>query len=458
VVLAWSTACGESPPERPPNVLLVSFDTLRADRVGSYGYDKPITPSLDALAARGVVFERAYSPAPSTLLAHASLLTGLQPDVHSVLAMRDVLSEEITTLAQPLRAAGYRTGAFVNCGWLLPSFGFDRGFVTYDFSHDLAVHRKEGTVRFGRDAQETNRAIITWLEDYPWDHFFLFVHYFDVHSDWQELPYEAPPEWQSRFAVPRPEGFRSGDGEVTASAYLVRMNEQGIRWSSAERAYVESLYDAGVGYVDAAFGQLLAKLEELDLLDDTLVIVVADHGEEFQEHGQVLHDQVYEEDVRIPLIVAFPPRDPGMQKHAGSRWGGIVELVDVVPTVLDYLGIEAPKGLQGRSLLEVLEEKSETNRRVFFRTQIGEQVGMREGRHKLVHQRNSGRTLLFDLDADPHEQVDLAAREPETVARLLRSLAEWQSEARAHRLAPGVGAEPDPSIVEALRALGYAVD
>jgi len=112
VVLAFSTACGESAPERPANVLLVSLDTLRADRVGAYGYEKQTTPSLDALAARGVVFERAYSPSPSTLLAHTSLLTGLQPDVHGVLAMRDVLSEKIATLTQLLRAAGYRTGAF----------------------------------------------------------------------------------------------------------------------------------------------------------------------------------------------------------------------------------------------------------------------------------------------------------------------------------------------------------
>jgi len=341
---------------------------------------------------------------------------------------------------------------------LLPSFGFDRGFVTYDITHDLAARRVEGKIKSGRDAEETNRAIFTWLEDYPWDHFFLFVHYFDVHSDWQELPYDAPPDWQSRFARPRPKGFRVGDGEVNASEYLARMNERDMRWSSADRAYVESLYDAAVGYVDSAFGNLLAKLEELELLDDTLVVVVADHGEEFQEHGQVLHDQVYEEHVRIPFIVAFPPRDAGMKKHASSRWRGAVELVDVVPTVLDYLGMEAPEGLQGRSLLEVLDEQKATNRRVVFRTQEGGQVGMREGRHKLVQQRDSGRTLLFDLDADPDEQVDLAAREPETVARMLRSLADWQSEARARRLAPGVGAEPDPGIVEALRALGYAVD
>ena len=162
--------------------------------------------------------------------------------------------------------------------------------------------------------------------------------------------------------------------------------------------------------------------------------------------------------MRVPLIVVFPPRDADMKKHAGSRWRGTVELVDVVPTVLDYLDLEAPEETNGRSLLEGLENGFATEQRIVFRTQKGAQVGMREGRYKLVLQRDGGRTLLFDLEADPGEQEDLAAREPDTVARMLRNLADWQREARRLRPAPGVGVEPDPSIVEALRALGYAVD
>lgn len=458
LLLAWCTACRPRADERPPNILLVSIDTLRADRVGAYGYERPTTPAIDALAKRGVVFEQAYSPAASTLLAHGSLLTGLQPDVHGLLAIDDTLSEEIATLAQRLRSAGYRTGAFVNSGWLAPRVGLDRGFVSYDFSHDLARIRVPGAIRFGRDAEETNEAVFAWLEDYPWSHFFLFVHYFDVHSDWKDLPYDAPDDWQRRFAEPKPRGFRSGDEEVRASEYLARMNERGVGWSTADRTYVESLYDAGVGYTDAALGDLIEKLRELEMLDDTLVIVVSDHGEEFQEHGQVLHDQVYEEHVRVPLVLAFPPRDARVETYAGSRVQGAVEIVDVVPTVLDYLDLKASAGLQGRSLLAALDGEGEAERRIVVRTQSGGQLAVREGRYKLVQIRDSGRTLLFDLRADPGEQVDLAARQPATVARLLRSLAEWQRAMRAQRPTPGASATPDPTVVEALRALGYAVE
>ena len=457
-MLVGLLACAPGEEVRPPNVVLISIDTLRADHVGAYGYPRATTPRMDRLAAGAAVFDNAYSPAPSTLLAHASLLTGLHPETHGVLGLGDSLSQPIATLAELLRAEGYRTGAFVNCGWLDPTFGMDRGFETYDYSHDQTQRHVEGRVEFGRNAEETNQQVFRWLDEDPREPFFLFVHYFDVHSDWLHLPYEAPPAFLERLAVPRPPGFRAGDGEVSASRYLVRMNERGLHYNAAERQYVTSLYDAGIAYTDAALGALLDRLEAAGQLEHTILVVLSDHGEEFQEHGQMLHDQLFEEHVRVPLLMIFPSRDEKYRGFAGTHEESTVQLEDVMPSVLAYLGIEPPDLMQGRNLLPLLEGREQPESVAYFRTQSGSQLGIREGRFKLIQRRDPAETLLFDLQADPAEQFNVAARHPETTARLLRALARRQSESRSRRPSANLPTRPDESVVEALRSLGYVVD
>jgi arylsulfatase len=458
LALLATLACSPAEKGDPPNVILISLDTLRADHVGAYGYPRATTPHLDRFAETAIVFDRAYSPAPSTLLAHASLLTGLPPETHGLLGIRDSLSSRIPTLAEVLSVAGYRTAAFVNCGWLDPSFALDRGFSTYDYAHDQTQRQVGGRIEFGRNADETNQAVVEWLDEVEGEPFFLFVHYFDVHSDWTRLPYDAPPSYIEQWALPQPSGFRSGDGERFASRYLVRMNESGIRYSEAERRYVRSLYDAGVAYTDAALGALFDRLESTGQLEDSLVIVVADHGEEFQEHGQVLHDQVFEEHVRVPLLLRLPAGDERAAGFAGARVPFLVRLEDLVPTVLTYLGLDIPAPPQGRDLLPLLGAEEPEVRAAYFRTQSGSQLGIREGRFKLIRKIDPAETLLFDLESDPGEKANVASRHPETVARLLTELARHQQEHRSRRpdaIAPGT---PDPSVVEALRSLGYVVE
>jgi arylsulfatase A-like enzyme len=369
----------------------------------------------------------------------------------------DSLSDSIVTLAETLQAEGYRTGAFVNCGWFDPAFALGRGFAPYDYRHHGQRHA-DGRVELGRTAEQTNHAALAWLGQDAQAPFLLFVHYFDVHSDWQYLPYDAPPAYLERLALPQPPGFRVGDGEVFGSRYLKRMNERRILYSAAERQYVTSLYDAGIAYTDDALGSLIDGLEAAGRLENTLLVVLSDHGEEFQEHGQVMHDQVFEEHVRVPLLMVFPPSDERFGGLAGTRVPAIVQIEDLMPTVLGYLGIDPPDLVQGRSLLPLLEGRELPPGVVHFRTQSGSQFGVREGRFKLIQRTKPAETLLFDLVADPAERVNVAARHPETTERLLRELARWQSVSRAQRPAEDLAARPDDSVVEALRSLGYVVD
>jgi arylsulfatase A-like enzyme len=447
-------ACAPAEAPFPANVVLISIDTLRADRLPTYGYERDTGPSVEALARRSLVFDRAYTEASHTLLAHASLFTGLYPDSHGVIRLEDALAEDVPTLAELLRAAGYRTGAFVNAGLLDPKFGLWRGFDRYDYRGDLVQRRMDGRIQFGRSASQTNAAVLEWLAVEPERPFLLFVHYFDVHSDWRDLPYESPPEFRRRFEASRPAGFQTGNGEFFASLYLLYMNEQGLDYSRADLDYLASLYDGGVAYTDFEVGVLLAALERSGQLERSLVILLSDHGEEFGEHGKLLHDQVYEELVHVPLLLAFPAADSRTQRDFAPRRVGVAaQLVDLLPTVADYLGLDAPEGSQGVSLLRMLDEGDAAQRPVYFRNQSGSQYGLRAGRWKWVARENAGE--LYDLDDDPRETRDLAPREPAQAARLAALLEDWRARSTAERVTPGPATPLDPGVRRELEALGY---
>lgn len=434
-------------------MILISVDTLRADHVGIYGYPKPTSPEIDAFAERAVIFERAYTQASHTLPAHASLLTGLYPETHAVLLPTDSLSTEVPTLAEMLAGAGYETAAFVNASFLDPKFGLDRGFDRYDFVDDLDPHQVGLRIRFGRDADETDQAVLAWLRKRPERPFFLFVHYFDVHSDFDVLPYEAPPEYRSRFAPDLPANFPFGDGEVFASRYLWRMNRRGIRYSEPERDLARSLYDAGIAYVDDRVGDLLEELEKAGLLQEATVFLVSDHGEEFQEHGKVLHEQVFEELVRVPLVISFPEG-----RFAGRRVGQPVETIDVVPTILALVGVEPRGPLQGRSLLSLLEGGGSRDAPVFSRNQEGSQYAVTERRWKLVERLDARDTLLFDLERDPQEQEDRSQEDPAVAVRLKAALDDWKRNALRMRPALAPARPVSEGLRRSLEALGYTAD
>lgn len=320
------------------NVLLISIDALRARNSGAYGYDRDTTPNLDLLASEGTLFERAYTQQAWTLSSHISIFTGVYPGVHRASKSRPPLPA-IKTLAQILKRNGFTTGAFTGIGGLMePKFGLERGFDHYETGVN--------------DAQKDNAPRFEWLQDQAWarktypDHrFFMFSHYYDVHSDLgTDTPYHSPPPFGLMYLNGKLDWKYRGDTALLSWFQKTR------NVSPYDQDILRALYDGCIRYVDEkGLGLLLEKLKALGLYESTLIIVLSDHGEEFFEHGAMTHQQTYEETTRVPLIL----RGPGVPK--GLRIPYLVELVDVAPTVLSLLSIPIPEYVQGESLVPLFD-------------------------------------------------------------------------------------------------------
>jgi arylsulfatase A-like enzyme/tetratricopeptide (TPR) repeat protein len=396
-----------------PNVLLVTVDTLRADRLGSYGYAAAATPALDALAASGVRFETATAHAPLTAPSHASILTGLTPPRHGVRDNGQALGPAPATLAKAFQSSGYATGAFVSGFPLDRRFGLLRGFEEYDdrLPHGDDARRASYVERPGPG---TTAAALRWIDAVPAGRpWFAWVHYFEPHS-----PYEPPAVLRARFAA------HPYDGEVAA--------------------------------VDVEVGALLRRLEERGRRSNTVVLVTADHGESLGEHGEETHGVfVYEATLRVPLIVAGPGVSAGVVSRATARG------IDLFPTLLDLAGVAVPGGVEGRSLRPALggaalPDAPVYGESLFTRLNLGWAPlhSWRSGRFKLV---DAPRPELFDLAADPGETKDVAAAHPDQVESLRRELRAALSAAeRAQAGSPGPPTPyPDPETARRLAALGY---
>ncbi len=390
---------------RPRNLLLISLDTLRADHLGCYGYGRPTSPFLDSLAAEGVVFDRAFSAAPWTLPSHTSLFTGLYPSQHGVKDEGFSVPKEIVTFPQSLGARGFATAAVVSAHFLDPRYGLDRGFERY-----IVVPTNP---RHGGAATTVSAHGLEWLAKEKGRPFFLFLHYMDIHSD-----YAAAPRFESLFSAPY-------QGPVDGSTRQLRaFTRKQIAFDAADRARLVDLYDAEIRQLDGALETLFAKLRERGALEHTLVVVTADHGEEFFEHGGVLHGQShYQELLHVPLILV----GPGLPR--GVRIDTPVSLVDLAPTLLALFEAPAPPALAGRDLAPLWRSRdaswperdlfAEADRTVERRDT--ERAVIR-GNWKLVLHRDTGERELYDLAADPREQVNLAQKDPERAARLAGEL------------------------------------
>ncbi len=448
-LLVATAACGGDAPgaARPANLLLLSVDTLRQDRCSAYGHDRPTTPRLARLAAEGLRFDDAFAPTSTTGPSHASLFTGLFPVAHRVVRNGLVLDERHRTLAESLRDAGWRTAGIASSFVLEERFGYAQGFDVWQDEFSVSGssmrlaewHGEETDGGFDRRATATAKRAVRWLEthgdDGPW---FLFAHWFDPHN-----PYDPPPAHAVRFP-PR------GAGVVPEAV---------------------ARYEAEIAYTDEQIGVVLDALDRLGLAEDTLVLLVADHGEELMDHGHMEHGvHIYDETVRVPMIARWPGRLP-----AGVVVSGPVELADVPPTVRGLLGVaevgdgdgtgDAPD-VQGRDLSAAWRAGAALDpdhavllhrRHYEPRTEgtiavAGEGFGLRVGGWKLVVAEEEGRRELYDLAADPGETVDLSAREPERAARLARRLADLLAER-----ARGGDAEDtvDEDGLRRLEALGY---
>ena len=382
----------------PASVLLVTLDTLRADRAGAWGGPAGLTPALDALAARGLVFEEALASVPLTLPSHATLFTGLEAPRHGVHDNGTyVVPADVETLATRLDAAGYETGAFVGAYVLDRRFGLARGFDQYD---DRIARNERGpsVLESERRCGEVVDAAAAWLQARP-GRVFAWAHLYDAHA-----PYDPPPPHREAHAG-RP-------------------------------------YDGEVAYVDACVGRLVEAMRAGR--GEPLVAVVGDHGESLGEHGELTHGFfVYQSTLRIPFLLA----GPGVPK--GERRKGIARTADLLPTLLARLGLPLPAGLDGSDLLASGASRREAYAESHYPATFGWSSlrSFRIGELKLI---DAPRPELFDVAADPREERDLASLRPEAVERLRQALRAVRERAR-----PPSAATLDRASEERLRALGY---
>ena len=315
--------------QKRPNVLIYLIDTLRRDRLGAYGYSLNTSPHLDALADDGVLFTNSIAQSSWTRASVASIFTGVHPRSHGVNGRTNELSSEALTMAAILSASGYQTAGFVTNGNVSPNFGFDHGFETY-------VHLRERRTTEVHVLSDTlNEQAFAWLESRDTERpFFLYLHAVDPHD-----PYTPRSPFREQYIQTR----QYPDLVAPRQLFERRLTDHEAAAISSE---LGALYDAEVAFTDHHFGQLVAWLKNNGLYDSTAILAVSDHGEEFFEHGGWGHGStLYQEQLAVPLIVKFPG-----QVGAGQRVDALAQHVDLLPTILDLLGIEGPPHLQGSSL------------------------------------------------------------------------------------------------------------
>lgn len=392
------------------NVLLLTLDTTRPDRLGAYGCRTAVTPEFDAFARSGILFENAYSPVPLTLPSHASILTGTYPLYHGVRTNgKYVLAPQALTLAEILKASGYKTAAFVSSFILDSRFGLDQGFDIYsDRMDDTSLVKN---LESERRASAVYEDFASWLGHYGGDSFFAWVHFFDPHA-----PYDPPEPYRLDPRLPDP-------------------------------------YDGEIAYMDVHLGKIRSLLVEKGLLASTLIVLAGDHGEAFGEHRESGHTIFcYEENIRVPLVFAGPlpwPRGVSI-KHCTS-------LIDILPTILDCLGMKVPAFVQGRSLLPLMEGRNLGQRDEYFESLYSQEVlgcaalqGILRGSFKFIR---LPKPELYDLSSDPQEKVNLAESEPartkEMIVTLEQSEKKWSSSGWAS------GRVVSPEEKNRLKSLGY---
>ena len=423
-----------------PNVLLIVVDTLRADKLGCYGSDLGATPRIDAFAATGQRFERAYAQAPWTLPSFATIFTAQPPPRHRAggqVGRFRRLPDSARTVAECFRDAGYQTASVVNVDFLTELFGMAQGFEHVDFE----VY--PNNVRM-RPADQATDAAIAWLDGRDERPFFLFVHYFDPH-----LVYDPPGEYRERFAAPEDRADSSWVFGTRADVVGFRRGKRTFGDATIRRA--EKLYNGEVAYTDHELGRLLDALDELKLADTTIVAFTSDHGEEFLEHGGFEHGHsLYDELLHVPLIIRQPGRaGPGVVGEA-------VGLVDLAPTLCAMAGVAADPAFAGRSLVPLIDGGVWQARPVMLEGNFWgpPYVGWLHEDYKLIMSPNEVR--LFNLRTDRGEQRDLSEAEPERCGAMsadLRLALKAMMEQAAGQPQP---AHIPPKELERLRSLGYA--
>ena len=384
------------------NVILISFDTVRADHLGAYGYERPTTPNVDALAAKSAVFERAISQAPWTLPAHGAMLSGLYPSRLGVLrypATR-VLSDQNTVLPEVFKAAGYATAGFTGGGFVSDHYGFNRGFDVYSSRGRRYEHNLDDT--------------LDWLSTHKDKPFFLFFHGYDAHR-----PYYSKPVDKAAMGLPE-------DSANDQSHFCLQDSRE--RPDDAGLDRILRYYDAAIHHGDRGIGILLDTLQKQGLMENTVILLTSDHGEEFFEHGNCDHVRfVYDESVHVPLMVYVPKMTP-----SGKRIDGLVPAsISVSRTLLDLVGID--HAMPGVSLLSILEGKQKNFPVVYSEADTaagsfgsrGPVSAMTKADQRLISYTEEGVDEAYNTKADPGEHDILPESSP--AYQMRQSLRAWRA-------------------------------
>ncbi|MFH1039050.1 MAG: sulfatase [PVC group bacterium] len=441
-----------APEDIPSNILLISVDSLRADHLGCYGYRRDTSPIIDDLAASGALFENTISTTSWTLPAHISLLTSMDISVHGVANDGLSLHSGVGTIAQELKKNGYATACFCSSPYMSPAFGFARGFDLYR-NLDLEDKKIVDTVlptpeqRDGVHGDITSPRItdlaIEWIRSRREEPFFLFLHFWDVHYD-----YIPPAPYDRRFDP----DYR---GDIDGRDYW-RNEDVNPKMAARDLEHIIALYDGEIAWVDHHLGLIFSELKKLGLFDRTLIMVTADHGDEFFEHGGKGHrSTLFDEVVRIPLIIHSPGGNGGGRKIPGQ-----VSIIDIAPTILELTGVTVPGWMQGISLAPACRgEALPGNRHALL--ELGNILkALRTDTRKLLFNALALHTIILDLEKDPGESQQTLVTDPPEWNRINRAFYEriLQDQELARKYRGGETGAPvklDAEQVKKLRDLGY---
>lgn len=431
--IVWFGASMLAAVAAPPNVILITLDTARADRMGFLGSKLGLTPNLDTLARESVVFTHAYSQVPLTAPSHATILTGAYPQFHQVNDFQVPLAQDLPYAPAILREHGYHTSAFVGAMVLDPHVGFargfDRGFDTYDAGFHQAHPGEDRYHSSERRGGEVVAHALAWLNQHPQGPFFMWLHLYDAHD-----PYDPPEPYKIKYAA--------------------------------------APYDGEIAYVDSAVGKFLSDLRTRGLYHGALIAVMADHGEALGDHGEDTHGFfLYDETIHVPLVIKLPSAASAQTDSAGKKIENQVGLVDVLPTILQAAGIAVPQEVQGESLLGMLIAKPAPaesagtsaapdtfpDRPAYAETDYPQNTygwsplrALRTGKYLYI---KAPRQELYDQSADPKAEHDLSSAAAAVTSTLAGQLDAFRQKTSSSREAPKSAVDPEAQAK--LAALGY---
>ena len=460
-------AC-DRPPEQAeeisgsPDVFVIVLDAASAAYFGTYGETHPTSPQIDRFAGESVVFDKAYSQSATTVPSTVSLLTGVRVSTHQV-SRRSALPKGLALAAQLFTAEGYRSLGFIGNPYAgAPDLGMDRGYESvvqlYALPELQEARAKEKSGGFRVTLPEDlNQAVVTALPMFSDENTFAYFHYLQPHK-----PYDPPEAFISAIQDSGGEACQCEGSPCVCGSLdwdslhdLFEKANQSGEASASTISHLKTRYRANIRYVDGAVGGLLDALRSQGLYDESLIVLTADHGDAFFGHGRFGHNRtLYDDMVRIPLMMKFP-RSAGI---APRRIGALVETVDVLPTLFEFLGFPLPARFEGESLWPLISDPqsvpSAAHQEVVLATNRLDQHAIRAGSYKYIEHMD-GKQELYDVEADPAEQHDLSTEQPERMQELQTRLHQAVDFGSVTATPPRNTIREDPAMNQLLEALGY---